>query len=105
MRRSNRQRRQFVPELHYDATAYMKSPKVAAAVTKVQAPAARATSRGSTGNSLAQLLNAVVSVFSSLKVKLLPSWRRQPIRKRGKAVRKATAAKRSSSRVTKKASL
>lgn len=105
VRRSSRQRKQFIPELHYDATAYMKAPKVAAAEPKGLAPSATRES----SSSLAAWISAVASVFSSLKVKLVPSWRRQPVRRRSKAAKKsptgkAAAAKRSS-RLAKKASL
>jgi hypothetical protein len=106
VRRSTRMRRQFVPELHYDATAYMlKAPKVEPVVTA--APELAQTTRSTR---LGAMLDAVYSIFSSLKVKLTPSWRSKVIRKRSKAAvrkspSKAAAPKRSMKIKAKKAPL
>lgn len=78
VRRSQRTRRQYNPDVLYNATAYMK----AAPSTTVIAEPAPATAPQK-ARSLGALLDAVHSLFSGLKLKFSS---RQPIvqRKRGK---------------------
>jgi len=103
VRRSGRVRKQYNPEIHYNATAYMKATQQLALAPQPTAPQEQSREQSSTPVSpLSALLEAVYSLFSTITLKISPKVASQDRRRtpaaKGVAAKAAGKRKRASSK-------